>query len=151
MASWSQWHVSSCCDWIISQNSSEVLPITLYEWSISRLNFSPNFPVETLSEVSMSRPKPSWFTLKLPVASVMMALECARQESWRDWPVALLALHIAAKGKTQEYLTIVCMRSSSDVGLRNEGRSCLSVILPPPHLGHPYKMNLGNGRNSEIC
>jgi hypothetical protein len=150
MASWSQLHVSSCCDWIISQNGSEVsgnysiVRMVRFLVSTSR---QTSVQVETLSEVSMKRSQPSWFTFKASViAATSMALECARQESCSETglqPWLALLLLLAKDGN--EYLTIVCdaVRHQMSVSETKEDRGVFQAILLRLYLGHPYKMNLG--------
>lgn len=152
MVSWSQWHVSSCCDWIISKNSSEVpgnyniLRMVRFLVATSR---QTSVQVETLSEVSMKRSQPSWFTSKDSViAATSMALECARQQSCSETglqPWLALLLLLAKDGN--EYLTIVCdaVRHQMSVSETKEDRGVFQAILLRLYLGHPYKMNLGTG------
>jgi hypothetical protein len=135
---------------MISQNSSEVsgnysiVRMVRFLVSTSR---QTSVQVETLSEVSIERSQPSWFTSKASViAATSMALECARQESCsetglRPWLVLLLML--AKDGN--EYLTIVCdaVRHQMSISETKEDRGVFQAILLRLYLGHPYQMNLG--------
>jgi hypothetical protein len=157
MASWSQRHVSSCCDWMLSMNSSEVS----VNYSIVRMvrflvatSRQTSVQVETLSEVSMKSSHPSWFSSRHSViAATSMALECARQQPCSETglqPWLALLLLLAKDGN--EYLTIVCdaVLHQMSVSETKDDRSVFQDILLRLYLSHPYKVNLGTAgiRNS---